>query len=471
MRPLLAKGIAALRRHGLRLAVVGLGASLVAAVALVASFYIVPLPERLAADPSPVVTWRDGSPAHVFLAPDERWRMQVSPSDVDPAYVDALLRLEDKRFRQHVGVDPVAIGRAAGLNLSRGRVVSGGSTLTMQLVRVLEPRPRTLFSKAVESWRAVQLEWFLSKDEILAGYLTFTPYGRNVEGVEAASWAYFGHGSDALSGAEISTLLAVPQAPTARYPAARNVERLRAGRDRVATFLASEGALPLGAGESLIDSDAALAMTKASAVPSELKPFPREVPSVARWLHQRYPDLPRVVSTLDRNRQRSVERQMWRRHGPLTRQGIDQGVAVVADHKTGEVVALVGSLDPWGKASGDQVPMFARPRSPGSALKPFLYAQSIDMGLALPDHLVQDMPASYRGYAPRNYDGTYDGLVRLDDALSRSLNLPFVFLAKEIGVERFLGQLRMMGVESLVDEPGWYGLSVAVGGVEVTPLE
>lgn len=459
------------RRHGLRLAVVAAAAVLVGFAALIASFYVVPLPQRLTAEASPVVTWRDGTPAHVFLAPDERWRMAVSVEDIDPAYVDALLRLEDKRFYRHPGVDPVAVGRAAGLNLSRGRVVSGGSTLTMQLVRVLEPRPRTVGSKVVESWRALQLEWFLSKDEVLAGYLTFTPYGRNVEGVEAASWAYFGHGADALSGAEISTLLAVPQAPTARYPTARNADRLRGGRDKVAAFLASEGALPLGAGQALVDSQTALAQATAGPVPTTLRPFPREVPSVARWLRQEYPELPRIVTTLDRGRQRSVERQMWRRTHALENQGIHQGVAVVADHHTGEVVALVGSLDPWGEGSGDQVPMFAKPRSPGSALKPFLYAQAIDEGRVLPDHLVQDIPASYRGYAPRNYDGTYDGLVRLDDALSRSLNLPFVFLAKEIGVERFLGQLRVMGVQSLVDEPGWYGLSVAVGGVELTPLE
>jgi len=439
--------------------------------ALILSFYAVPLPERLATPASPVVTWRDGTPAHVFLAHDDRWRMAVTPDQVDPAYVQALIRLEDKRFRSHPGVDGIAVARAAALNLSRGRVVSGGSTLTMQVVRVLEPRPRTLTSKAVEAWRALQLEWFLDKDEVLAAYLTFTPYGRNVEGVEAASWAYFGHGASALSPAEIATLLAVPQAPTSRYPTPDNAERLRTARDDIAGFLAREHALPLGSGQARITPATALDQVSATRVPVELQPFPRELPSVATWLRARHPQEQRIVSTLDRARQRSVARQLRRERESLARRGIHQGVAVVVEHDTGQVVALVGSLDPWGEQPGDQVPMFARPRSPGSALKPFIYASAIDEGLALPEHLVRDIPASYRGYAPRNYDGTYDGLVRLEDALSRSLNLPFVFLLQEVGVEPFLGRLRLMGVESLIDEPGWYGLSVAVGGLEVTPLE
>lgn len=439
--------------------------------ALVVSFYAVPLPDRLATPGSPVVTWRDGSPAHVFLAGDDRWRMAVTADEVDPVYVDALLRLEDKRFFQHPGVDPVAIGRAASLNLSRGRVVSGASTLTMQVVRVLEPRPRTLTSKAIESWRALQLEWFLSKDEVLAAYLTFTPYGRNVEGVEAASWAYFGHSAQALSPAEVATLLAVPQAPTSRYPNAANAERLRGARDEIAAFLAEEGALPLGEGEAVITPAQALEQVTATPVVRRLQRFPRDLPSVAPWLRAQHPDEHHIITTLDRDRQHSVARQLRREREALDRKGIHQGVAIVVEHDTGQVVALVGSLDPWGEDAGDQVPMFARPRSPGSALKPFIYAAAIDEGAALPDHLVRDIPASYQGYAPRNYDGTYDGLVRLEDALSRSLNLPFVFLLQQVGVEEFLGRLRGMGVEHLVDEPGWYGLSVAIGGLEVTPLE
>jgi len=200
---------------------------------VLAAAWIVPLPSRLAETPSTVVRFRDGTPAYVFLSPDEKWRIKADLPKIDQKFVSALLRLEDKRFGIHPGVDPLALARAFGKNVLRRRVVTGGSTITMQLVRVLEPRPRKLTSKLVEMLRSFQLELRLSKDEILAAYLTYAPYGRNIEGVEAAAWAYFGHGAGALSTAEIATLLAVPQNPNRRYPSHDNAERLRAARARV----------------------------------------------------------------------------------------------------------------------------------------------------------------------------------------------------------------------------------------------
>jgi penicillin-binding protein 1C len=438
--------------------------------ALVASFHLVPLPERLAAPGSPVVTWADGSTAHVSLAPDDRWRIPADLERVDPQYVQALLRLEDKRFHHHPGVDPLAIVRAAGLNLMRGRVVSGGSTLTMQLVRLVEPRPRTLVSKGIEAWRALQLEHFHTKDEILAAYLTFTPYGRNVEGLEAAALACFGHDARALSAAEVATLLAIPQAPSQRHPAPANAAALKAGRDKVAAFLAEQGVLPIGPGGQG-SPEQVLAQVRATTVPPGLAAFPRDIPEVASWLRQRHPERTRIATTLERGTQRAVGIHLRRRHAALAHRGIHGGAAVVVETDTGRVVALVGSLDPWGDGEGDRIAMFDVARSPGSALKPFLYARAIDRGLALPEHLVRDVPVSFRGYAPRNYGGRYEGLVRLEDSLSRSLNLPFVFLLQEIGVEDALHTLRRGGVHSLVDAEGHYGLSLAAGGVEVTPLE
>jgi penicillin-binding protein 1C len=445
--------------------------ALALALALEVSFVAVPLPERLAAGPSPVVRWRDGSPAHVFLAPDDRVRVEVEVEDVDPAYVAALLRFEDKRFYLHPGVDGAAVLRAVWRNLAAGRVETGASTITMQLVRVLEPRPRTMASKVVEAWRALQLERHLSKDEILAAYLTFAPYGRNVEGVGAASWAYFGHGAEALSADEIATLLAVPQAPTARYPTPGNAGRLRAARDEIAAWLASEGALPLGEGAGEATVDAQLATVRGRPVPTAMRPFPRHVPEVARWLVARHPDRRDLTSTLDRGAQRVVEELVRRDADGRLARGIRHTSVVLADPETGDVLALIGAVRPDGDGPGDQVPMFDVPRSPGSALKPLLYAQGIDQGLVLPDRLVRDLPVSYYGYAPRNYEGGYDGLVRLEDALSRSLNVPFVLLLEELGVDAFIGALGRLGAQSLRSEPGWYGLSAAVGGVELTPLE
>ncbi|NRD62771.1 penicillin-binding protein 1C [Corallococcus exiguus] len=433
---------------------------------LVAAWWV-PLPDRLAAPPSVVMAYRDGSPAYVFLAPDERWRIPAPKDRIDRAYVRALLALEDKRFFQHPGVDPLAALRALGLNLSRGRRVSGASTLTMQLVRVLEPRPRTFTSKVIESFRAAQLEARLSKQEVLEAYLQFVPYGRNVEGVEAAALAYFGHTAQHLSPAEIATLLAVPQNPNRRFPSPENQDRLRSARDDIARRLLESGGLAVEG----VASDTVLAEVRATTVPEVLTPFPREAPHAAVWLKAKRPGETWLATTLDAGTQRFVERTLGEAARRLDRQGIHNGAAVVADRETGEVRALVGNFDFFDAQHGGQIIGFATPRSPGSALKPLLYALGIDQGLVGPETLVPDIPMAYGGYQPRNFDGRFLGLVRMESALSQSLNLPFVRLLERIGVEGFLGSLRQAGVTSLDPRPGHYGLSAAVGGLELTPLE
>jgi len=391
--------------------------------------------------------------------------------EVDPAYLQALLALEDKRFHWHVGVDPIAVVRAAVTNALRGRRVSGASTLTMQLVRVLEPRPRTLTSKCIESLRAAQLEVRLSKREILSAYLQFVPYGRNVEGVEAAALAYFGHRATHLSPAEMATLLAVPQNPNRRFPSPENATRLKAARDEVAQRLFDEQALPLGPKEARVTPEAALAEVRATAIPAQLTPFPREAPHAAVWLRGQRPGQARLRTTLDAGAQRLVERVMREAASELLSRGIHNGTAVVVDRERAEVIALVGNFDFFDAKHGGQLPGFVTTRSPGSALKPLIYALAIDQGLAGPEQLVADIPAAYGTYAPRNFDGRFQGLVRLEDSLSQSLNMPFVKLLQRIGVERFLGALRQAGVTSLHPDPGHYGLSAAVGGIELTPLE
>jgi penicillin-binding protein 1C len=439
-------------------------------VALCAA-WLLPLPERLSQPHSVVVEYRDGMPAHVFLAPDERWRVPTVLEEVDPAYLHALLALEDKRFHWHVGVDPLAVVRAAVTNVLRGRRVSGASTLTMQLVRVLEPRPRTLTSKLIESLRAAQLEVRLSKREILSAYLQFVPYGRNVEGVEAAALAYFGHRATHLSPAEMATLLAVPQNPNRRFPSPENATRLKAARDEVAQRLFDEQALPLGPKEARVTPEAALAEVRATPIPAQLTPFPREAPHAAVWLRAQRPGQARLRTTLDAGAQRLVERVMREAASELLSRGIHNGTAVVVDRERAEVIALVGNFDFFDAKHGGQLPGFVTTRSPGSALKPLIYALAIDQGLAGPEQLVADIPAAYGTYAPRNFDGRFQGLVRLEDSLSQSLNMPFVKLLQRIGVERFLGALRQAGVTSLHPDPGHYGLSAAVGGIELTPLE
>jgi penicillin-binding protein 1C len=411
---------------------------------------LVPLPARLAAPPSQVVELRDGQVAHVFLSPDEKWRFAARLERIDPAFVAALIALEDRRFHAHPGVDPLALARAAWSNVARGRRVSGASTITMQLARLLEPRPRTLRSKLIEMFRAVQLETRLGKRRILEAYLTFAPYGGNVEGVEAAALAYFGHGAAHLTPVEIATLLAVPQGPARLAPSAENRDRLAAHRDALVARL-FPGAPASGP------------------PPDRLTPLPRLAPHAAVWLAGRQPAASRIRAALDGGAQRIVEGIAARAAPELARRGIGAGAIVVVEHATREVVALVGNLD-W-DGDGGQIAMFARPRSPGSTLKPLLYALAIDRGLALPAHLVADVPAAYGGWRPRNFDADHAGLVTLREALSRSLNLPFVELLERFGVEPFLAELARLGVRSPRAAPGHYGLSLILGGIEATPLE
>jgi penicillin-binding protein 1C len=276
---------------------------------------MVPLPERLRADRSTVIELRDGEIGHVFLSTDDKWRLPVDLARVDPAFVRALIELEDQRFYGHPGVDPIALARAAIENLSHGRRVSGGSTLTMQLARLCEPRPRTLPSKAIEMFRAVQLEARLDKREILAAYLSLAPYGENLEGVESAALAYFGHPAAHLSPVEIATLLAVPQGPARLSPRPENRERLAA---RTGEILGKLG------------------MTGDAVVPERLRPMPRRAPHAAQWLRRRGGV---VRSTLDSGAQRTTEEIVRLAAADLGRRGIANGAVVVVEHETRDVVA------------------------------------------------------------------------------------------------------------------------------------
>lgn len=453
-------------RAWLRAAAVGAGlAGLLLAVAA-----WVPLPERLSMPASRALLYRDSSLAYVHPAPDGMIRFATHAGDVDPDYVRALKRLEDKRFDSHPGVDVVALARAAWLNVSRGHRVSGGSTITMQLVRVLEPRPRTLPSKVIEVFRALQLELRLPKKDILDAYLTFVPFGRNVEGVEAASWAYFGHSARHLSAGEVATLLAVPQQPTRRHPSEENTGRLQRARDEVARRLLAEGFLPREAGRKVASAEELWTWVVTARVPRTMVPFPREAPHVAFWLFERHPTPSTLVSTLDRGTQRLLEERLTTERPQALANGIHNGSAVVIEHRTRQVVAAVGNFDFRDETHGGQVVGFDAPRSPGSVLKPFIYARAIDEGLAGPRMVFSDVPVQYGAYAPQNFDGTFRGPVALETALSLSLNIPFVDALGRVGLSAFLGDLRAMGAQRLRSDDV-YGLSAAVGGLEVTPAE
>jgi len=426
----------------------------------IAAFWV-PLPAALSLAPSPVLAYADGAVAHVFLSADEKIRLPVDLARVDPLYLRALLGLEDRRFSWHPGVDPLALVRALFQNLRAERVRSGASTLTMQLARLLAPRPRTLGAKIQEALRALQLEVRLSKREILGAYLERIPFGGNLEGLETASFAYFGHDAQHLSAEEIAILLAVPQNPNRRCPGVENRLRLeraaRAVARRLERFFPALAGL---AGRSLSDL-------------ARLRPVPRAHPHAARWLRERRRGNlgPVIRSTLDRGTQRLLEDLLRAAEPTLRSQGIHNAAGVIVEHATRQVRALLGNLDFWDQAHGGQIVGFAEPRSAGSTLKPFLYALALDRGLILPEQLVPDIPVRFGTYAPRNADAEFSGLISVEDALSRSLNVPFVQLLNRVGVEPFVGLFRSAGLSSLGEGALSYGLSAAVGGVELSPLD
>ncbi|HEY5951809.1 MAG TPA: penicillin-binding protein 1C [Kofleriaceae bacterium] len=431
---------------------------------LIGAVFAVPLPAR-SNDWSVAVEYRDGQPAYIFLTGDEKWRLPVTLDRVDPKYVDALIALEDKRFYSHVGVDPIAIARAAWTDVIARRRVSGGSTLSMQLARLLEPRPRTIGSKLIEMFRAMQLDARLSKREILEHYLSRTPYGRNLEGIESAAWSYFGHGAQHLAPLEIATLLAVPQGPARYSPTKANADRLRTRRDAILHKLIDAGVF------SAADTQAALAEAIAVAPPTKMRPMPRNAAHAAVWLRDQSPGQTHIRSTLDQGAQSLAEKVVALHAPELQRKHIYNGAVVVVDHRTREVVGLVGNLDFTDFKHGGQIAMFKRARSPGSTLKPLLYSLAIDRGLALPDYLVADVPVEYGTYRPHNFDGDFMGLVTLRESLARSLNVPFVDLLQKLGVEPFIAALQRHGVAASRAKHGEYGLSLIAGGIELTPLE
>ena len=428
------------------------------------SFYMIPTPSRLHSTHSPLLLYNDGSVAHIFLSPDEKWRTQTHIENIDPQYITALLSIEDKRFYQHPGFDPISIWRALLQNITAGYVVSGASTITMQLVRIVEPRPRNYRSKLIEIWRAMQLEWLLSKEEILELYLCFIPFGKNIEGVEAASLAYFGYLPKYLEADQIALLIAVPQNPNARYPSPTNKDTLTVARNHIAELLHSNNTLPISAQQS-IDS-----AVYEKPIINTLRDFPRDLPHLADQLVEYIPPNARITTTLDKHVQHKIQSLISKKQSSYASQNIHNVASVVLDHKQNSIIGLVGNFNYWDESHASQIPAYAVPRSTASTMKPFIYASAIDLGLATPARKMEDIPKSFHGYNPRNYGNVFHGLVSLEESLSQSYNIPFVQLIKEIGVDAFLDTALQLGIHSFVPHRSKLGLSIAVG-IDSTLLE
>lgn len=416
-----------------------------------------PLPFKEARQISTTVVDRNGKLLRAFAMADGRWRLPVdAKADVDPGYVTLLLAYEDQRFYAHGGVDPWALGRAAFQLVTRGHIVSGGSTITMQLARLMEPRQRrSLYAKLHQIVRAIEIEQKLDKDEILNLYLTLAPFGGNLEGVRAASIAYFGKEPKRLSLAEEALLVALPQSPETRR-IDRHPKAGQAARDRVLDRMVEEG--------KVSTEDAARA--KAVPVPHFRRPMPMLAPHSAERATATVRDAPLIHLTLDAGLQRNLEALAHDRAAAL---GPDISVAIVAvDNASGDVLARVGSPDYFDARRAGQVDMTRAVRSPGSTLKPFIYGFAFEDGIVHPESLIDDRPIRFGAYAPENFDMSFQGTVSVRHALQMSLNVPAVALLDRVGASRMTSRLRQAGAGLVLPEGEVPGLAMGLGGVGVT---
>lgn len=403
---------------------------------------------------------RDGRPLSVLISRDGYFRMSTRRGEIPDLFVRALLNHEDRFFYQHPGINPLAIVRAAVSNLRAGEVVSGGSTLTMQLARMLKRRDRTIGAKLVEAFRSLQLEWHYSKTEILEFYLTLAPYGGNLEGLSAASYFYFGKVPAMLSIGEMALLVGLPQSPN-RYRPDRHPQAARQMRDNILAEMH----------QAELISDQQLRRALLEPVPTERRNAVNLAVHSAWHLRHEYPDRHRLRTTLDINMQQQAAALLGNYVGTLDAYGISNAAAVVIDNRTREVRALVGSTDYFDKnrlGANDGARMA---RSPGSTLKPFLYALGFDKGLISEKTILHDVPVNYGGYSPQNYSEDFRGPVTVREALTDSLNVVAVNLTQEVGLEDFHQLLQDGGLSGLHQDAGYYGLPLVLGGVEVSLLE
>ena len=433
------------------------------AIILVAGWWIAslgPAPDGKNLQFSPRVTDRNGRLLRAYTTNDGRWRLPARIGDVDPRFFDMLLAYEDKRFREHRGVDALALLRAATQLLGSGRIRSGGSTLTMQVARLLEPRSgRTLPAKLRQIVRAVEIERILTKDQILTLYLELAPYGGNIEGIRAASLAYFGKEPRRLTLGEAALLVALPQSPEARRPD-RSVDAARAARDRVLDRFTALAHVPADE----------ISAAKSEAVPAGRRPMPMLAPHAAdRAIAESTPGA-EVRLTIDADLQKSLEELARERERTLASTlGPDVSLAMlVVDNADGAVLARAGSPDYFDARRAGQVDLTRTLRSPGSTLKPFIYGLGFEDGFIHPETLIDDRPVRYGTYAPQNFDFTFRGTVTVRAALQLSLNLPALAVLDRVGASRLTARLIEAGATLVLPEGEAPGLAIGLGGAGIT---
>ncbi len=437
---------------------------LVSAILILLLFYFA-LPTRLFLSPtSYVIEDKAGNLLGASIATDGQWRFPTTDA-VPDKFAKCIVAFEDKRFHYHPGVDPLALTRAVFQNISGKKVISGGSTLTMQVIRMSRNKPRTVWQKFIEAFLALRLEAGYSKSSILRLYSANAPFGSNVVGLDAAAWRYFGRPPKQLSWAETAMLAVLPNAPSLIHPG-RNRTILLAKRNSLLDKLASMGTIDSGTAE----------LAKLEPLPDKPHPLPRIAPHLLERFKKEHDQLgisqTRIRTSLNAQLQQQVSDIIDRYHRNLSANGIHNAAALVLDVETGHALAYVGNVHtPRSDESENQVDIITSLRSPGSTLKPLLYAAMLTDGLMLPHTLIPDIPTQIGGYMPQNYNLGYDGAIPASRALSRSLNIPAVKMLQQYKYQRFHSYLKRVGIHSLNRPADFYGLSMILGGCEVTPWE
>ncbi|HXB90670.1 MAG TPA: penicillin-binding protein 1C [Puia sp.] len=412
-----------------------------------------PLPDRI--EYSTIVTDDKGEVVHAFLTSDQQWRMKTELSEISPLLRRTIIEKEDKYFYYHPGINPLAMARAFFRNIIHLRRTSGASTITMQVARRLEPKKRTYWNKLREMFRALQLEWKYSKDEILQLYLNEVPYGGNIEGVKSASVLYFKKDPDHLSLAEITALSVIPNRPSSlvigrnndRIVEERNKWLRRWAREKIFTEKTIEDALsePLTATRGMT---------------------PDFIPQLSWKLKKKGGDI--IHTTIVLNTQRKIEKLVKDYSRNLALKNIRNAAVVVIDNQTHRVVSYVGSADFRDSSDGGQVNGAAAVRQPGSTLKPLLYGLCIDEGLLTPRMMIMDVPVNYEGYVPENYDRRFNGYVTMEYALEHSLNIPAVKSLKALGKDKLIRRLAQCDFQQIKKDQSKLGLSMILGGCGAT---
>lgn len=426
---------------------------------LLALFYF-SLPKKIFDTPtSYTIEDREGNLLNASIASDGQWRFPHQ-EEVPQKFIDCITTFEDKRFFIHPGIDLKAMGRAFISNV-KGNATQGGSTISMQVIRLSQQNKRNVFSKIKESILALRLELSYSKIEVLALYAANAPFGGNVVGLDAAAWRYYGRDAQHLSWGEMATLAVLPNAPSLVHPG-KNREILLSKRNRLLQRLQENGRIS--------EDDANLAMQEP--LPNQPLALPQLAPHLLQLFKKenKVLQLPTGIKTsVDGNLQKNVNQIIAQHHGVLKGNNINNVCALVLDVTTGEALAYVGNIyQPQNRELESDVDVIQAPRSPGSALKPILYAAMLSDGILLPNMLVADIPTQISGYAPQNFDMKFDGAVPAKQALARSLNVPAVRMLQQYKYPRFYEILQQYGINTLNNPADFYGLSLILGGCEVS---